>query len=85
MTHPRHLVLAVMIVAMVVAGQTQSDTAMNDLAKRYVKLVAQSHASTIPDTFRQAQPNLLPRVRERSYHSLTELYYQREALVDCNI
>jgi hypothetical protein len=39
MTHPRHLVLAVMIVAMVVAGQTQSDTAMNDLAKRYVKLV----------------------------------------------
>ena len=43
MTHRRHLVIAVMDVAMVVAivaaGQAQSDTAMNDLAERYVKLV----------------------------------------------
>ena len=54
--------------------------ARRSLLKRYVKLIAQSHTSTIPDTFRRAQPNLLPRVRERSYHSLTKLYYQREGL-----
>ena len=39
MIHPRHLVLAVMVVALVVAGQAQSDTDMNDIAERYVKLV----------------------------------------------
>ena len=43
MIHPRHLVIAVMVMAVlvtiVVAGQAQSDTAMNDLAERYVKLV----------------------------------------------
>ena len=39
MTHPRHLVLAVMIVTGVAAGQAQSNSDMNDLAERYVKLV----------------------------------------------
>ena len=39
MTCPRRLALAVMIVTVVVAGQAQSDTDMNDLAERYVKLV----------------------------------------------
>ena len=53
MTHPRHLVLAVMIVAMVVVGQAQSDTAMNDLAERYVKLVLamEQHDSDYVDAY----------------------------------
>ena len=39
MTHPRHFVLAGVIVTGVAAGQAQSNSDMNDLAERYVKLV----------------------------------------------
>ena len=39
MTYPHRLVLALTMATMVVAGLAQSDTHMNDLAERYVKLV----------------------------------------------
>ena len=43
-------------------------------------VLLENPAQAIPDTFRQAQPNLLPRVRERSYHGITQLQLQVEGL-----
>jgi hypothetical protein len=50
------------------------------LLKRYVSLFATSPSRTIPETFREAQGNLLPKLRERSYHDLLALYFRVEAL-----
>ena len=53
MTHPHHLVLAVMIVTGVAAGQAQSNSDMDDFAERYVKLVLAmgQHDSDYVDAF----------------------------------
>jgi hypothetical protein len=50
------------------------------LLKRYVSLFATSESRTIPETFREAQGNLLPKLRERSYHDLMQLYFRVEGL-----
>jgi hypothetical protein len=50
------------------------------LLKRYVSLFAASESRRIPASFREAQRNLLPKVRERSYHDLMQLYFRVEGL-----
>lgn len=50
------------------------------LLKRYVCLFASTESRMIPESFREAQANLLPKVRERSYHDLMQLYFRVEGL-----
>ena len=58
------------------AGPLHRRTLLNG----YVMMLLEHPAQAIPDTFREAQPNLLPRVRERSYHGITQLQLQVEGL-----
>ncbi len=46
------------------------------LLESYVMMLLEHPAQTIPDTFREAQPNLLPRVRERSYHGISNFRWR---------
>ena len=48
------------------------------LLKGYVSMLVDSPTEKIPDTFREAQPGLVPRVRERSYHSIAKLQMEAE-------
>jgi hypothetical protein len=54
------------------------------ILKRWASLSAQLEKSPIPGTFREAQSNLLPRVRERAYHSLTALQAEVAGLARFN-
>ncbi len=48
------------------------------LLKGYVSMLVDSPTQKIPDTFREAQPGLVPRVRERSYHAIAKLHTEAE-------
>lgn len=56
------------------AGPLQRRT----LLKGYVTMLLDSPTQRIPDTFREAQSGLLPRVRERSYHPMAKLHTEAE-------
>ena len=58
----------------VVAGPLRRRT----LLKGYVTMLVDSPTEKIPDTFREAQPGLVPRVRERSYHAIAKLHTEAE-------
>ena len=48
------------------------------LLKGYVSMLVDSPIEKIPDTFREAQASLVPRVRERSYHAIAKLQMAAE-------
>jgi hypothetical protein len=50
------------------------------LLGRYVQLIAGFQIDPIPGTFREAQGQLLPRVREDSYLGMMKLYFEVEGL-----
>lgn len=54
------------------------------ILRRWAGISIQIDKSPIPPTYREAQPNLLPRVRERAYHSLTALQAEVAGLAPFN-